>query len=82
MMSFFIRPLTLNQRLDLMAPNYRFRPVFGQLHRVMAIIEAAAMSDPPRTTPYQLDLASENVANALNELTKNCEETNTTQPLT
>ena len=82
-MSFFTKPLTLNQRLDLMAPNYRFRAVCGQLHRVMAIIENAAMYDPPRIfTPDQLDGLSKMVTDALNELAKIRNEANTTQPIT
>ncbi len=53
-MSFFGKaPLTLNQRLDQMGPQYR--EICGRLHRVVAVIEHAASSDPPVMSPANLD---------------------------
>jgi hypothetical protein len=48
------KPRTLNQRLDQMGPHYR--AVCGQLHRVLAITEAHASTDPPHMEHNTLEL--------------------------
>ena len=62
--------LTLNQRLDQMAPNNipGYRGVCGLLARALAIMEDAASSDPPNMPPERLDVVCKDVAEALEEL--------------
>jgi hypothetical protein len=50
----FGSPLTINQRLDQIGPQYR--EVRGRLHRALAIIEDAAVSTPPHMSPERLQL--------------------------
>ncbi len=52
-------PLTLNQRLDQMGPQYR--EICGRLHRVVDVIEHAASSDPPVMSPANLDFVLERI---------------------
>src|SRR5262245_12831151 len=62
-MSFFrktSKPLTFNERLDQMGPQYR--AVCGRLTRALAIIEAAASSNPPNMSPTQLEFVVRLVA--------------------
>jgi hypothetical protein len=59
-------PLTMNQRLDHMGPRYR--AIAGLLHRALAIIEDAAISDPPSMSLTRLELVLEQVTAAAAEL--------------
>jgi hypothetical protein len=58
--------LTFNQRLDHMGPRYR--AVCGTITRALAIIEAAAMSDPPDMPPARLQVVLALVNEAAAEL--------------
>lgn len=66
------KQLTSLERLDQMGSRYR--PVWGSLHRVLAIIEDAASSDPPYMSPTRLEallgMVTESAAN-LTEAQKN-----------
>jgi hypothetical protein len=59
-------PTSLNQRLDEMGPGYR--AIFGRLTRVLAMIEHAASTKPPRMTPKQFEAAIDLLESSTAEL--------------
>jgi hypothetical protein len=65
-------PTNLNQRLDEMEPRYR--AIFGRLTRVLAMIEHAASTKPPRMTPTQFEVAIDLLVSSTAELKEAAKE--------